>query len=284
MEEKPTSIKGALVCIGVMGANADAIRFAELVSQALDLEPVLFHVSSPDAPADKAERVLSDAQQMLKQTAATTLIVEGDFKSQLLAELERKNYSLVILGTSEEEPDQPATQLSQRLATRIENSTLIIRNPPSHLEHVLICTGGQPTSTQAVSWGIRMSQSAEAHATILHVASGAPAMYTGLPALEESLSEMLSYDNPLSNHLREAAGMAEAAGVSAKLELRHGIVAEEILRACEIDQSNMIVIGAPKPGAILDRLVLGRVGPQLLSSCTVPILIVRSEDQAPKEM
>ena len=74
--------------------------------------------------------------------------------------------------------------------------------------------------------------------------------------------------------------MAEEHHVSAKLELRHGVVVEEILRACEVGDFDLVIIGSPEPRSIFERLALGQVGPQLLTSTKIPLLIARIE---PKE-
>lgn len=106
-------------------------------------------------------------------------------------------------------------------------------------------------------------------------------MYTGLPALEGSLEEIMSRDLPLSQHLKQAATLAEEAQVKARVELRRGIVAEEIVRACEVEPIDLIVIGAPRRWALINRLLLGRVGPQLIASMHCSILIVRDEETIP---
>jgi nucleotide-binding universal stress UspA family protein len=102
-------------------------------------------------------------------------------------------------------------------------------------------------------------------------------MYIGLPALEEGLEEILSRDTPLARHLKDAVRKADSAGVGVKLSLRHGIVVEEILRACEKEHYDLIVIGSHEPGRILDHLAMGRIGPQLLSSVKTSVLIIRTE-------
>jgi nucleotide-binding universal stress UspA family protein len=200
--------------------------------------------------------------------------VEGE----ILQELKRRPYQLLVMETSVSPVDQPASQLSHRLANRAEVSVLLVRNPPESIENILICTSGRPESTPAVSFGIKLAQAIKANATILYVASSTPSMYTGLPALEESLEQVLARESPLSDHLKEAASIAEAAGVETKLELRHGVVVEEIVRACEMKPNDLVVIGAPKPGALIELVLLGRVAPQLITSCKCSTLIVRNTD------
>jgi nucleotide-binding universal stress UspA family protein len=170
--------------------------------------------------------------------------------------------------------------VSRRLANRIGDSVLIIQQPSPSIKHILICTGGHPASNLVITRGLQLGQALGSEVTILHVVTGVPTMYTGLPNVEEDLEAILSRDTPLASHLRAAAQLAEEMQVDAKLELRHGVVVEEILRACEMGNYDLVVIGSPEPRRIFDRLALGQVGPQLLTSTKIPLLIARIE---PKE-
>jgi nucleotide-binding universal stress UspA family protein len=265
----------SLIGIGREPRDPNDMHYAEMISRGMGLCPVLFHVSSPDEPLEEGERLLATARTMLSPEDVEVLHVEGNVENEIVRELKRRPYQLLVMETSVSDPDRPASQLSQRLANRAKVSVLLVRNPPEQISEILICTGGHPESTRAVILGINLAQAVKANSTILHVASSTPSMYTGLPAIEEGLEQVITRESPLSNHLKEAASIAKAAGVEAKLELRHGVVAEEIVRACEIKPNDLVVIGAPKPGAVIQRLLLGRVAPQLITSNKCSTLIVR---------
>jgi nucleotide-binding universal stress UspA family protein len=142
---------------------------------------------------------------------------------------------------------------------------------------MLVCTSGGPASDHPVGWGLRLAEANDAKATFLHVASAAPEMYAGLPLLTEDLAHVMSRDTPLSKHLREIAVKADKAGVEADLELRHGMVAEEIIRACEMRTLDFIVLGAARSPAGVDTLLLDQVTPHVLSTISCSILVVRGE-------
>jgi nucleotide-binding universal stress UspA family protein len=269
--------KYALICIGEKRLDPDALDFAETVTNALKLSPVLFHVRPPKTPIEEGDRVLASVRMLPRFASADVRHVEGNVKTMIMDELKRQPYHLLVLGTSERDPKLPVSRLSNRLATQANISVLLIRNPSKRIEQFLICTGGHEVSTYAVAWGIRLAKGTGSRVTILHVATTTPAMYTGLPALEEDLSQVLSRDYPLANHLKDAAAMAEKAGVKANIELRHGMVTEEILRACEMSPHDLVVMGAPPPRSYIERVLLGRVGPKLLASSYRSTLIVRNE-------
>ncbi|NIS78991.1 MAG: universal stress protein [Anaerolineales bacterium] len=272
---KPQNNSYALICIGDRPLDHQALSFAESISRALMLDPVLLHVSPPEADPQHAEQLLAAACEALEWETVECRTAEGSAKIEILRELDSRPYQLLILGTSERESHLPVSPLSRDLAVRANTSVLLVRNPPEKIRQFLICTGGHTASFAPITWGIRLAQATDAHVTFLHVVSSAPAMYTGLPALDEGLSEVLARDHPLAHHLKKIANMAEAASVEANLEFRHGMVIEEILRSCEVETHDLVVIGAPQSRARIDTLLLGRIAPKLLASSNLSTVIVR---------
>jgi nucleotide-binding universal stress UspA family protein len=272
-----STIGNSIVCVGTLAPEPRAIQFAEQVSKALGFNLVLLHVPESGEVAESGEMILNQTQEFLTESPQRLILENGDFEEALHQEVDREPYKLVILGTSCRYPEEHLTKKSQRLALALADSVLVMCDPPEKLDHVLICTGGHPGSIPVEDWGIRLASETGAEATILHVVSDAPSMYIGLPALEEGLEEILSRETPLAQHLKDTVRRADSAGVSAKLSLRHGLVVEEILRACEKEHYDLIVIGSHEPRHILDRLAMGRIGPQLLSSVKTSVLIIRIE-------
>jgi nucleotide-binding universal stress UspA family protein len=239
--------------------------------------PVIFHVSLANSPVADREKHLAKIQKTLAMESSELRIVEGKLIGAIQNELKRQTYVAVIVGTTDRHPDHHPSRLSQKIANDIQVSVLLLRNPPPQIERVLVCTGGHPNSIPAITWGITLARETKLELTILHVVSTTPAMYTGLPALEEDLSRILSRDSPLAHHLKEVAIMAEEAGVKASMELRHGIVAEEILRSSEIKSHDLVILGAPAAQALFNRLIYGRIAPRLLASTLRSTLIVRGK-------
>lgn len=266
----------ALICIGDRPINPAAMAFAETFADKLEFIPVLFHVAPSMASPSQADSIVSTAREALTKKDVEVKVIQGNPREEILRELERGSFRLLVLGTSIRDAHLPASSLSRDLAGRTEISVLLIRNPPQEIRRILICTAGHPASLTPVSWGLHIAQTMKAHATFLHIASSTPAMYIGLPALEEGLPEVLARDHPLSKHLKETAAMAHEAGVEASLEYRHGMVTEEILRACEMIAYDLVVVGAPRPRQRIEPLLLGTVIPELLASSNLSTIIVRN--------
>ncbi len=269
----------SIICVGDKETDPAAIRFAELVTRALGMELILLHATRTETADQEESQILTATRQYLRQDPDQILQISGDFKRVIFEELDPRAHELVILGTSGGIGGQSVTRLSRNVAEQIADSVLLIRNPPEKLQRILICTGGHAGSDTVIERGLTLSACCGAEATILHVVSSSPSMYTGLKALDESLTDILLRETPLSKHLRGAAAQAEQAGIRASLELRHGVVVEEILRAAEVGIYDLIVIGAPEPHRLLDRLALGRIGPQLLASANASVFIARTDPE-----
>jgi len=267
--------KLALVCVGRGEIDQNALSFTKDFLTAMKLQPVVFHVLPPGSPHEESDALLDEICKNIGIESAECRYVEGKVKDEIQRELDRQNYRLIVLGTTERDPGLPPSRLSQDIANSVNVSALLMRNPPPEINEILICTGGHSTSSVAVNWGIDLAKATQGSVTILHVVSSAPTMYTGLEEFEEDLSQVLSRDIPLAHHLKDTASLAEESGIDATIELRHGMVTEEILRACEMRPHHLVVIGAPKPGSIFNRIFFGRIAPKLLASTHLSTLIIR---------
>jgi len=207
----------SIMCVGTLSPEPRAIQFAEQVSRALGFDLVLLHVPEPGEEVESSESILNRTQELLTETPQRLILENGDFEETLHREVGREPYQLVILGTSCRDPEEHLTKRSQRLATHLADSVLVMCDPPEKLRHLLISTGGHSGSTPVEDWGIRLARGSGAEATILHIVTDAPSMYIGLPALEEGLEEILSRETPLAQHLKETVRRADSAGVSVKL-------------------------------------------------------------------
>lgn len=267
----------AILCLSSKAPDPDAIHYAEQIIKAFHMQLILLHTHRDTAELTEGQQSFELVQELLQIPTVELKLIRGDLESALREELDPAAHELVILGTSAESFDRRTMVMSHRLANRIGDSVLIIQHPPKSIGRILVCTGGHSASNLVIERGLQLGQALAAEVTILHVATSMPTMYTGLPDVDEGLQNILSRDTPLAQHLRAAAKLAEEQAVTAKLELRHGVVTEEILRACEMEDFQLVVIGSPEPRRMFDVLALGRISPQLLTSTKIPLLIARVE-------
>lgn len=269
----------SILCIGEAGPDAESVHFAETIVEALGYDLALLHVPRPGKDKTESGQVIAETIDILDEQPELVEPSGDSFETFLQKQLDHEHYQLIILGATKGSTNKPLTKRARRLASTLADSVLVLRDPPEKIEKILICTGGHPAANIVVDTGIRLAQQLDANATILHVATSSPSMYTGLGAFHEKLENVMQRDTPLAEHLRGAAARAEDAGIESHIELRHGMVTEEILRASDVNHYDLTVIGSHDPHQFFQRLTMGRIGPQLVSSIQNSILIVRLQPE-----
>jgi nucleotide-binding universal stress UspA family protein len=239
------------------------------------LRPILFHVVEEGRDISRGEQIVSGALHAFKHQSPEALVVGGEIEPEIHGELKRRNYKLLVLGTTKRPPDQSPSPLLRRLLLKARTNVAYIKSPDGLLDNLLLCTAGHPTSVQIVDSGLQTAMMIGAEATILHVTSHPPHMYTGLNRIDQDLKELLARDTPIAHHLREMAFLADQLGVDARIELRHGTVVEEIVRATEMGRYDLVVMGTAAVRGPVDRLLLGDILPQVLASVPTSLLVVR---------
>lgn len=265
----------ALICLGNTKFAPNRLKFIGNMLKILSLRPTLACQQSKNESEEDCRQRIRQAIDYLGIEPNDSIILRDKPERAILRQLDRHDYLLLVLGASDCSPHSQEHGLKQRLASKARTNVLVVQNPPEKLEQVLVCTGGHKVSELAVMSSLEIAAASKSQLTILHIATAAPSMYAGLNAQDENLEQVLARQHPLSDHLHEMAALAQNRGVNAKLELRHGVVIEEILRACDMNPCDLVVVGATNPRSFVSRLALGRISPQLISSSDRPLLIVR---------
>ena len=255
--------------------NPHALSLAATTAAALSLQPALLAVASSEARIPAANALLAQAMEAFPAPAPPAQSVAGDYADVVKDQLRGEGTSLIMLGLGEDPRGSQFFDAMQALALVVRQSVLLLQSPHAKVQTVLICTAGQPASEKVVLLGLQLTKQLGAQAILMHVAPAPPSMYAGLPSMRLGLEQMLSHDTPIGQHLRDMAASAQVMGVKTELELRHGFVAEEILRACEMRRPDLVVVGAAPGGLSFDRIMLDEIAPQVMGSVPVPLLIVR---------
>lgn len=267
-----------LICAEGMPYAIPTVRFGGLIAR-LEGSPltVLTVIGSEDErPA--AESTLVQARELLDGLTVETKVREGAAAREIVAESQEGDYHLVVIGarTTTRLTDLLLGSVARQVINHAPVSVLVVRGEQPKLERVLVCTGGREIAEPVVRMGADLTRAAGAQATLLHVISPVPSMYTGLETIEETLPELLQTDTPAARHLRWGAEILHEHGLTAELELRHGVAADEILREAHQRHYDLIVVGAPDVDGWLKSLLMGDVTHQVVEHALCPVLVVRS--------
>jgi nucleotide-binding universal stress UspA family protein len=140
---------------------------------------------------------------------------------------------------------------------------LIARRPPARVERVLGALSGRRSTDAVVAAALEWQRKAGARASFVHVSSGVALPLGGGPALAAAGADP------------EAAAVAtamRAGGVEGRLELRDGLVVDEVLDAFESGAHQLLIVGARGE----EDAAFGRedVTERLLLACPGSTLIV----------
>jgi nucleotide-binding universal stress UspA family protein len=266
-----------LLCVAGMPYAEATVRFGGVIARITTSLVTLLHVMRQREERAASDRILTLAREMLPGLTVETRIRRGDPIGRILAETREGGYDLVVIGTPQ------AVGLSQHLRSsvtlqivrRVPTSVLVVGQARPSLERILICTGGLDVAEPVIEAGAQLAGVAHARATLLHIASPIPSMYTGLNEIEETLPELLQTATPTARHLRHGAEILARHQVSAELKLRYGVVADEILREAHTGHYDLVVLGVAGTTGRLKRWLLGDVTRQIMDRALLPVLVVK---------
>jgi nucleotide-binding universal stress UspA family protein len=267
-----------LICVACLSGAGPQLAFGDILGS---FDPTsrltLLHVLPRGGDWPEARRCLVEARQKLECGSVETRIREGDPASQILAEIDQGGYHLAVLGVNE----APGLRrhflgsVTTRVVRGAPISVLVAKQARSRLERILITSGGGDIGEIVIQVGSRLAQALGARATLLHVVTPVASMYTGLGEIEESLSELLQTDTPIARNLRSGAETLDRHQVPAELKLRHGVVADEIIRESVEGDYDLILMGAKKGLVRFKRLVLGAMTKEVVEKSERSVLVVR---------
>ena len=269
-----------LMCTDGSKFAEDAIHYGTFIARATQAEVTILGVIEKPLEAVQVQASLAQAQQALSVhgLSTTTKARQGHPDEEILRETEETPYDLVIVGQYGRRGISRfwLGPVAERIIEHVRAPVLVVKGKRDHIASLLICTGGTHFGDITVQHGVELARALDATVTILHVTSAVPVMYSGLDEMDETLPELLQTDTREARHLRHGEITLESLGVKGKLELRHGVVADEILRAASESNVDLIVIGSSHSGGSISRYLIGDITRQIVHTCKRPVLVVRS--------
>jgi universal stress protein A len=258
------------------------LHFGAEVARALSAHTILLGMIKEGRPNKELEGVVNAVAQQLADLglAVEVRFVTGHPEEIVTTELEQNLYDLVAVGAlgSRRARNTLLESVGMRIIERAAGSVLVIKGDRPTLTRVLVCSSGTEYSRPAVRTGAAVARGAGAQVTLLHVTDPMPTMYTGLERMEETLDEFLQSDTQQAKELKWAVGVVRAECETVELELRRGIVADEILQEAEVGDYDLVVLGSSRSATGLIRALMGDVTHAVMSRAQRPVLVVRPAD------
>lgn len=255
-----------------------AIEFASQLAVQAGARMTVLGVAEETERDGVARRAVGDAGRLLEERGVeyTTKLRYGYPAEQILQEIEQGNYDLVVIGARGR--SRLTRFLLGSMSFRIlEHATipvLIVRESRPQVKNILVTTGGHPASEPTMRFGTQLARALGAKETLLHVTSPIPQMYIGLEEMDETLPELMQSATKEGRVLREGARMMNEQQVEGNIELRHGLVEEEIVQEAIQGDYDLIVIGSSVPAGLIGRLLLGNITRRIIDRTDRPVLVV----------
>ena len=265
--------------------SKDALRAASRLLAPQDREvDVLYvapnpsHSGLPDRLASQIKHILKEAKRILAEEGCTATPVCRSGSPTRVILHESKNYDVTVLGAKGrgEHSTGGLGPVASRLAEHANGCVLIGRTPPPDRQpRILVPVDGSDGSQQALDMLASFFDLESADVTLLHVLET-----LWLP--EDENDEPREGADPVQFQLRAEAEtlLAEArskivvhhAGVTALV--REGIPANEILRAADEGDYDLVVLGATE-ASDMKHQVLGSVSIKVAWNALCSVLLVR---------
>lgn len=164
--------------------------------------------------------------------------------------------------------------IAHLVAKRTPASVLIARGKPQSIRSILVCTEGARHGVADFERAAWIAKAFNARLTVLHVISQMGLTDRGQEELEEDLRDFVNSDAPEADHLRDLRDRLERRGIPGGVEVRSGLVVEEIIDAVVEGRHDLLVIGAHEIGGAGGHLYEDFAS-LILRSSPVSTLVVR---------
>lgn len=269
-----------LICINDLIADEPGLLLAKTIIEQFETEITLLHVlpkKKVEGDRDKGEQLLQQANKILDGYPVNRKVRRDNIVKRIIKEAHQGEYDLVIITVSYiGEQNQPVS-IHRALLKQIPCCLLVAKNPRSETRRILLCTGGLQMTEPLISVGAKFAVALDADVTLFHVAANIPSMYTGLKTIEETLSELLETDTPIARHLRRGAEILAEHQVEAEIKLRHGTAVYEIVREIDLEEYDMVVVGASGADTMLKEWIYGNITQAIVDAVGIPILVVNQK-------
>jgi nucleotide-binding universal stress UspA family protein len=143
------------------------------------------------------------------------------------------------------------------------------------LNKLLICVGGLGFEVEAENLALQLALKSRAEVTLLHIVPPVDLNYPTSRVASAHWRDLINTDTVLGRNLRKAVETVEAAGLTARVEVRRGHVVEEIDSVLKAGNYDLLCMGSPYGGNALRQLYAPNVTAEIAEAAHCPVLTAR---------
>jgi nucleotide-binding universal stress UspA family protein len=265
------------ILLGLVSENYDhpPVLIGKLIAQAVRSTVEVLIVVPEGGHWENAEAMKEQVASDFEEIDLEVFVKKGLAPDVYREFLDKRDYDLIILPPEHAGPLRRKKKIHPAVRKKEGLSILLSENPKPKLERILLPTACKEGDHSLVTAGARLAKALDANLTLLHVTSGnVPAMYTGLDQLEETVEELLQTDTPFAKHLRRGVSILNEHQVDSEVKIRRGVPLEEIIRETQIENYDLVVIGATEVNEDIRGRLMGNLTSQIVDEIQMPVLIV----------
>jgi len=225
------------------------------------------------------EALLEQATTHITAPIQDRRVRPGSAEEVIAAESKSGRYDLIVLAPAGRHGLDRLLRGSRvrNVVRSVATSVLIARQSLNTFRHVLVGVTGSAHSQVDVRVAAQLARAFGAQVTVLHVVSQVPLIFTGLAEMRHDLDRFLATDALVAQQLKRAREILQEYEVPSRIELREGLVRDEIVDEVTEGGHDLLIVGAHVRGEGVAGLLLDDIADHLVRECPISTYVVRSE-------
>jgi nucleotide-binding universal stress UspA family protein len=272
-----------LVCSDGSERARRALASAAIIANAAKAEITIFGITEAEQDEPKLLEALREEAKVFQEQQLKLEIVTkiGDPVAEITRRTQETPYDLAVIGAERRGAQEfflPSTK-AYAIAEAISPPVLIVPVSRPAIKRILICSGGGAYIDNAVRFTSKMAKVLSAEITLFTVTPQPPAMHGTIFRRQEDVAALLKSNSALARNLRTEKEIIEGDGVPATVELRHGIVIQQILAEIQRGDYDLVVSGSWPVRDAWRNYAIGNVTREIVNRTERPVLVIRSDIQ-----
>jgi nucleotide-binding universal stress UspA family protein len=270
-----------LVCSDGSERARRALASAANIANATKAETTILGITEIEQEEPNLWAALREEAKVFREHAIEPEIVTkiGDPVAEIVRRTKETAYDLVVIGAERRGAQEfflPSTK-AYSITEAIVPAVLVVPVSRPAIKRILICSGGGTYIENAVRFTSTIAKDLSAEIALLTVTPRPPAMHGTIFRRQEDVTALLNSNSALGRNLRTAQEIIKRADVPVVVEVRHGIVIDEILAEVERRDYDLVVSGSWPVRDAWRNYAIGNVTREIVNRTHRPVLVVRSD-------
>ncbi|HEY0789916.1 MAG TPA: universal stress protein [Chthoniobacterales bacterium] len=262
-----------------------ALALAGRLAAAHHAEVTLLGITENESEEPAVHAALRRAlKEFQRQGIRAELVTKaGEPVAEIARKAQESPYDLVVIGAQRRGQGDVSIPPAKAYAIieAVPGPVLVAVGEERGLRRILVGTRGGPRIEPALRFTGQIAQGGSATVTLLTVLPSLGGIHAGLTRREPDAEALLRSNSALARDLQAEKRRIEGFGVRTAVQVRHGLVVEEILKELKQGGHDLLVLGARPTPPSWRRYLLDDVTREIVYHADRPVLVVRGRAERP---